>query len=107
MIECGFMLGNKMNLLSREEFREKAIARDKSFVLNATNTIKDMRKNWIDLFIKYGYRVKIQYVERPLQLIIKSNKTRKVPVPEEVILEKFERLDVPTLLECHTLDLHV
>jgi len=75
----------------------------KNFVFNATNTIKDMRKNWIDLFRKYGYRIETYYIERPLLDLLERNKKRDNPVPEEIILEKFEKLDVPTLLECHSL----
>ena len=86
----------------KELMREK-----KSFVFNATCTIKDIRSKWIRLFRDYGYEIAIHYVERPMDITLKANKSREKSVPENVIYEKFSKLDVPTLLECHYLILSV
>jgi predicted kinase len=86
----------------------KVLMREKrDFVFNATCTIKDIRGKWIRLFRDYGYNITIHYVERPLDVTLKANKSREKSVPECVIYEKFAKLDVPTLLECHKLILSV
>ena len=81
----------------------------KTFVFNATNTVKDTRAKWIRLFRDYDYQVIIHYVEKPFEVILKQNKQRTgaAVIPEGVIREKLAHLDVPTKLECHELVLDV
>lgn len=72
-----------------------------SFVFNATNTVRATRRRWIDLFHQYKAKIKIVYVELPMDHILKQNRKRSCPVPEEVTVKLFNRLDVPDLTECH------
>jgi predicted kinase len=89
-----------------QEAREKCkqlMREKKSFVFNATNIVKDIRMRWINLFRQYKYRVTIYYKERPLDVMLKANKERENPVPNDVILEKVKKIDIPTIMECHEL----
>jgi putative nucleotidyltransferase with HDIG domain len=91
---------------TKEECR--VLMRDKKdFVFDATNTIKTNRANWIRLFRQYGYKIVIHYVEKDLESTLKNNKARDRVVPEKILLEKFERIDIPTKMECHELILEV
>jgi predicted kinase len=79
----------------------------KNFVFNATNIVKDIRTRWINLFRAYRYHITIHYKERPLDVMLKANKNREKPVPEEVILNKVTKIDIPTEMECHNLIIEV
>lgn len=94
----------QVSQLAKERCREQ-MREGKDFVFNATNLVKDLRKKWIDLFRQYDYRIVIHYVEKPLAVILKNNKNRVAFVPESVIIEKSETMDIPTLMECHELKL--
>jgi len=91
---------------TKEQCRQ-LMRQKKNFVFNATNTIKANRARWIKLFRQYGYSITIHYVEKPIEKTLKYNMSRDNYVPREILLEKFSKLEVPTLLECHTLVLDV
>jgi hypothetical protein len=55
---------------ARESCREHLRA-GRDFVFNATNTVRQTRKRWIDLFADYGARVELVYVEPPLPVIFR------------------------------------
>jgi len=90
----------------KEQCKELMRAK-KDFVFNATNTIKDNRSRWIRLFRQYGYSITIHYVEKPIEKTLINNRNRELKLPDSIILEKFSKLDVPTRLECHRLELDV
>jgi putative nucleotidyltransferase with HDIG domain len=73
------------------------------FAFNATNITRQMRQRWIDLFADYSARIEIVYLEPPLSLLLPQNKHRSSPVPEKVVLELLEKLEPPTITECHSL----
>jgi len=104
--ELKLKFGKQESLVQRQlKERTKVFMRTgQDFVFNATNTIKDVRATWIRRFRKYGYRIKIHYIEKPLKETMANNRNRDAIVPEEVIYEKFSRLDIPTALECHELE---
>lgn len=86
----------------------KRLMRSKTnFVFNATNVVKDIRMRWITLFRQYRYKVTIHYRERPLAVMLEANKNRDHVVPEEVILEKVKKIDIPTTMECHNLIMEI
>lgn len=87
---------------AREQCREHLRARQ-DFALNATNTTSLTRKGWIDLFADYSARIEIVYVEPALATILAQNKQRENPVPESVVLRLIEKLEPPTVTECHAL----
>lgn len=87
---------------AREKCREHLRA-SQNFAFNATNITRQMRQRWIDLFTDYGARVEIVYVEPSIATILAQNKHRINPVPEKVILRLLEKLEPPTVTECHAL----
>ncbi len=87
---------------AREKCREHLRAK-RDFAFNATNITRQMRQRWIDLFTDYNAKIKIVYVEPCVGTLLAQNKRRTNPVPEKVILRLLERLEVPTVTECHSL----
>lgn len=86
---------------ARESCREHLRAA-RSFAFNGTNTCRQTRKRWIDLFADYGARVEVIYVEPPLPVIFERNERRNEPVPKQVIQRLVEKLEPPTWAEAHT-----
>jgi len=87
---------------AREQCREHLRA-GQDFGFNATNITRQMRLRWIDLFADYGARIEIVYLEPPISTILAQNKRRTHPVPEKIILRLVEKLEPPTVTECHSL----
>ncbi len=87
---------------AREKCREHLRA-GRSFGFNGTNITRQMRQRWIELFADYSARIEIVYVEPSAATILAQNKNRANPVPEKVILRLLEKLEVPTIAECHSL----
>jgi putative nucleotidyltransferase with HDIG domain len=74
------------------------------FVWNATNVSRILRGKVIDLCAAYKARVRVVYLEPPVPLIRARNTGRVKRVPERVWERLFDKLDVPTLAECHELE---
>ncbi len=89
---------------AREACREHLRA-GRDFAFNATNTMRQTRKRWIDLFADYGVRIEAVYVEPPLPVIFQQNERRARPVPKQVIHHLVEKLEPPTRAEAHSLTL--
>ena len=89
---------------ARESCRELLRA-GRSFAFNATNTMRQTRKRWIDLFVDYHARVEVVYVEPPLSIIFEQNERRSKPVPRHVIDRLVEKLEPPTWAEAYSLTL--
>jgi predicted kinase len=75
-----------------------------SFVWNATNTSKQMRQQLIDLFAAYKARIRIVYLEVPLEEVWRRNRSRTAAVPEAVIHKLADRLDIPDRTEAHQVE---
>jgi putative nucleotidyltransferase with HDIG domain len=86
---------------ARESCREHLRA-GRDFAFNGTNTVRQTRKRWIDLFADYDARVEVVYVEPPLSNIYQQNERRPKPVPRQVILHLLEKLEPPTWSEAHS-----
>jgi predicted kinase len=89
---------------ARESCREHLRA-GRDFAFNGTNTMRQTRKRWIDLFADYGARIEVVYVEPPLAMIFQRNERRPKPVPRQAILHLVEKLEPPTWAEAHSLSL--
>lgn len=89
---------------ARERCRDHLRAR-RDFAFNATNTMRQTRKRWIDLFADYGARIELIYVEPAIQVIFQQNERRATPVPREAIDRLMEKLEPPTVTEAHALGL--
>ncbi len=74
-----------------------------TFAFNATNITRRTRQRWIELFADYSAKVEIVYLEPPLGTILAQNKRRARPVPETVVFNLLEKLEPPTVTECHRL----
>ena len=78
-----------------------------NFVFNATNFLKQTRGRWIRLFNEYDYRIIIHYIEPMFSILMEQNSNRKKRVPEGIVIDMYKKLEPPTPLECHELDLNV
>jgi predicted kinase len=76
----------------------------RSFVWNATNTTKQMRQQLINFFAGYQARIRIVYLEVPLEEILRRNRSRTAAVPEAVIHKLADRLDIPDRTEAHQVE---
>jgi predicted kinase len=93
--------GNGRVIQMAMEQARRYMRRSESFVFNATNITSDMRRKWISLFMEYGARVTIIYIEVPYKKLLKQNSNREYVVPEDVIHKNISKLDIPTYGEAH------
>jgi predicted kinase len=93
---------NQGRVIQKAKARAKALLRNKTpFVWNATNITAHVRQPLIDLFIAYGAKVKIVYVELTHTQLIRQNADRPSNVPKEVLNRLIGKLEVPTSIEAH------
>ncbi|MCB9924935.1 MAG: AAA family ATPase [Planctomycetaceae bacterium] len=88
--------------LAQERCRE-FLRSGTSFAFNATNTMRQTRGRWLDLFAGYNARIEIVYLEPPFENLLRQNKARSKAVPEAVIRKLAEKCEPPTWIECHSL----
>lgn len=74
-----------------------------SFAFNATNTMRQTRSRWLDLFADYNACIEIVYLEPAFDTLLRQNKARSKSVPEPVIRRLAEKCEPPTWIECHRL----
>lgn len=74
------------------------------FVWNATNMTRLLRRRLIDFFAGYGARIRIVYIDAPLDVILQRNRARPDPVPEKVITRMLGQCEPPDLTEAHSVD---
>ncbi len=74
------------------------------FVWNATNISSKLRAPLVELFAGYRARVKIVYCEASSGELDRRNGARAAPVPRQAREKMLARWEVPTLLECHALE---
>ncbi|WP_310481434.1 AAA family ATPase [Chamaesiphon sp. VAR_48_metabat_403] len=77
------------------------------FIWNATNIIKPIRSGLIRLFAGYGARIRIVYLEVPIDRVLQQNRDRKAQVPNAVIHRFRDRLEIPDITEAHQVDYFV
>jgi predicted kinase len=93
-----------------QEARERArqqLRKGASFVWNATNLSRQRRGPIESLAFDYGARVKIVYVEVPVQTLRSQNQSRPASVPEAAIERMVRRWEMPSLTEAHEIELAV
>lgn len=71
------------------------------FNWNATNLTRQIRDPLISLFLNYGARVRIIYLDAPLAPILERNRGRRAAVPERIIRRLATRTEPPDLTEAH------
>lgn len=89
--------------MAKEEARIH-LRKGQDFIWNATNITKQMRTQLIDLFVSYGAKVKIIYIEKPYQIWRSQNKNREYPLPEKVLDKLLSKLEIPQLTEAHEVE---
>lgn len=88
---------------AREQCRVHLRAR-RDFAFNATNLTALVRRQWVDLFVDYGARIAMVYLEPPLATVLRQNKERAKSVPERVIRRLHEKTEIPTIAEAHSVE---
>jgi Predicted nucleotide kinase len=63
-----------------------------------------MRNQLVDLFVSYGAKVKIVYVEKPYNVWRNQNRNREFPLPENVLDKLLAKLEIPQLTEAHEVE---
>ncbi len=92
--------------MAKEEARSY-LRKRQDFVWNATNVTQQMRSQLIDLFVSYGAKVKIVYVEKPYALWRNQNRNREYPLPEYVLDKLLSKLEIPQLTEAYEVEYNV
>ncbi len=75
-----------------------------SFIWNATNVTRRLRDPLIQLILDYGARIRIVYLEAPIERLLARNRTRSEPVPEAVIRSLADKLEPPDVTEAHVVE---
>ncbi len=88
--------------LARERCR-KLLRTGTSFAFNATNTMRQTRSRWLDLFADYNARIEVVYLEPSFDNLLRQNRARSKAVPDSVIRRLAEKSEPPTWMECHSL----
>lgn len=88
--------------VARERAKE-LLRRQRSFIWNATNVTRMMRRRVLDLALAYHARTRIVYVEAPFATILSRNRTRE-SVPEGIIYRLLSKLEMPQVSEAHQVE---
>jgi predicted kinase len=88
---------------AREQAREH-LRNGRSFVWNATNLSRQLRAQCIGLFADYHTRIRVVYVEAPEDCLLRQNRQRPAPVPQEVLVRLLDRWEVPDRTEAHRVE---
>lgn len=76
----------------------------RSFIWNATNIVKPTRLGLIQLFAAYHARIRIVYLEVPIEQVLAQNNSSPQPVPSAAIYRYEDRLEIPDRTEAHQVD---
>ncbi len=90
--------------VSRERSKEFCRKRQ-SFVWNATNINSKIRATLISQWLPYKPKIHIVYLHKNIHQILKDNAQREDDsrVPDNKIMNMFERFEFPEISECHSL----
>mgnify|MGYP003502942000 FL=1 len=94
-------VGNGRVIQNAKEEAKVFMREKKDFVWNATNISTDLRGGLIDLFMSYGARVEIVYIEVPYKTLLSQNHNRDYKVPEAALERLITKLAIPSLKEGH------
>lgn len=93
--------GNGQAVQMAKEDARIHLRKGQDFIWNATNITKQMRTQLIDLFVSYGAKVKIVYIEKPYDIWRKQNRDREYPLSESVLDRMLGKLEIPQSTEAH------
>jgi predicted kinase len=86
------------------DLAEAYLQSEMPFVWNATNIFEPIRSSLIQLFSDYHARIRIVYLELPIERVLKQNRDRKSPVPNAVIHKYRDQFEIPNITEAHQLN---
>jgi predicted kinase len=78
-----------------------------NFVWNATNLMRQLRSQPLDLFLGYQAHVSIVYREATPEILFAQNRNRAAVVPQRVMERFLDRWEVPDWTEAHAVEYHV
>jgi len=81
------------------------LRKKETFIWNATNISKNIRKTLIEMFQDYGAKTKLIYLEVPYQKLLKQNSDREYPIPQKVLEKMISGLQVPADWEAPVVEL--
>jgi predicted kinase len=91
---------------ARDRARE-LLRRGESFVWNATNVSRQLRRLSLELFASYQARLRIVYLEVPPEALAEQMRRRGRVVPARVIERLLDRWEVPDPTEAHAVEYQV
>lgn len=91
---------SKAVTLAKEQAKEY-LRENINFVWNATNLVRDIRSQLIELFATYKAKVVVEYLEVPWNVVQKQNREREHVVPDKIMKKMVSRWEVPGLDEAH------
>jgi putative nucleotidyltransferase with HDIG domain len=74
------------------------------FVWNATNITRKVRQQLVGLFSPYKAKIRIDYIEVPLKVLLSQNNNREWVVPKKVIDQMLHKLEIPSKDEAHEVE---
>lgn len=97
--------GDQGAVVARAHAKARAHLRaGRSFVWNATNLSRQIRRECIGLLASYGAHIRIVYVEVPPAVLSRQNRRRPRPVPEAALRRLLDRWEVPDPSEAHQIE---
>ena len=87
-----------------QELAKGYLRRKQPFVWNATDLTADLRQKEVELFERYGARVRIVYLETSWDTMLERNRSREAEVAGVVIGRMLEKLAPPTAAEAQTVE---
>lgn len=99
---------NQGEVLNAARDRARAYLRaGTNFVWNATNLMRQLRSQPLDLFLGYQAHVSIVYREATPEILFAQNHNRAAVVPQRVMERFLDRWEVPDRTEAHAVEYHV
>lgn len=89
------------------ERMKAALRKHRPVVWNATNLVRDLRNDIIDVADAYHARVRVVVLEASPKTLEERNRAREHPVPASVYRRMAERWDVPDRSDAHAVDVVV
>lgn len=77
------------------------LRQERPFIWNATNLLQETRQKLVRLFVGYGARVHILYLEVPYQELLRRNRVRTRHIPKNVLDNMIRKLEVPAPWEAY------
>ena len=78
---------------------EMLLRQNKNVIVDATNTTRKSRKQWVKLGRKYGAYIQMTVFNVPADVCKARNAARARKVPEHVIDNMIARLEIPVLFD--------